>query len=106
MDEAEAQVSGEGGVDGAVGGAEAEEELPGAEAALGGAGEVCEGVDEDCGGGLDLSIGEAGEGNVLDGGYAREGLLLEGRVVDAVKRDHKGEGRRPMMVGRRSRGSP
>lgn len=40
MDEVESEVSGEGGVDGPVGGAEAEKELPGAEAALGGARKV------------------------------------------------------------------
>lgn len=45
--EAEAEVGGEGGVDGAVLGAETEDELIGAEAALGGSREEGEGVDED-----------------------------------------------------------
>ena len=107
MDEAETEVSGEGGVDGAVGGAETEEELPGAEAALGGTGEVREGVDEDRCGGLDLALGKAGERNVLDGSDVGKGLLLEGRVIDAVEGDDKGEGRsRPVMVGRGRRRSP
>ena len=68
MDEAEAEVCGEGGVNGAVGGAEAEDEVVRAEAALGGAWEVREGVEEDGGGGLDLAVGETAEGDVLDGG--------------------------------------
>lgn len=94
MDEAETEVGGEGGVDGAVGGAEAEDELVGAEAALGGAWEVGEGVEEDGGGGLDLSVGKAGERDVFDCGDASEGLLLEGAVLDAVEGDDQGKGRR------------
>lgn len=58
MDEAvEAEVNGEGGVDGSVGGAEAENELPGAETALGGAWEEREGVEDDGGGRLNLRLG-------------------------------------------------
>lgn len=53
----EAEVNGEGGVDGSVGGAEAENELPGAEAALGGAWEEREGVEDDGGGRLNLRLG-------------------------------------------------
>lgn len=76
VDQAETKVCGEGGIDGPVGGAEAENELPGAEAALGGAGEEGEGVDEDGGGGLDPAVSEAGEADVLDGSDAGEDLLL------------------------------
>lgn len=84
MDEAETEVSGEGGVDGAVGRAEAEDEVVVAETALGGAGEVGEGVEEDGGGGLDLAVGDAAERNMFDGGEAGEGIEFEGTVVDAV----------------------
>lgn len=91
VDEAEAEVGGEGGVDGAVGGAETDDELPGAETALGGAGEVSEGVEEDGGGGLDPTVGEASEGDVLHGGDAGEGVLLEGAVVDAVEGHDQGQ---------------
>lgn len=45
MNEAEAEVGREGRVRGAVGGAEAEDEMVGAEATLCGAGEVDEGVE-------------------------------------------------------------
>lgn len=84
VDEAKAEVSGEGGVDGSVGGAEAEYEVVGTEAALGGAREVGKGVQEDRGSRLDLAFGEAAEGNMLDAGDAGEGLELERTVVDAV----------------------
>ena len=57
MEEAETEVRGEGGVDGAVGGAKAKDELVWAEAALGGAWEVGEGVEYDGGGRLDFAIG-------------------------------------------------
>lgn len=80
----EAEVDGEGGVDGAVGGAEAEDELPGAEAALGCAWEEREGVEDDGGGGFDLGVGEAGEGHVLDHGGAGQAVLFEGGVFYAV----------------------
>ncbi|KAG1362367.1 hypothetical protein COCNU_10G005860 [Cocos nucifera] len=90
MNEAEAEVGGEGGLDGAVCATEAEDELPGADAALGSAGKEGEGVDEDGGGGLDPAIGEVGEANVLDGGDALEALLLEERVLEAVDGDHQG----------------
>lgn len=66
----EAEISGKGGVDRAVGGAETEDELPGAKPALRGAGEEGEGMEEDGGGRLDLGIGETAERNVLDGGDA------------------------------------
>lgn len=56
VDEPEAKLGGEGRVYGSVGGAEAEDELPGLEAALGRAGEEGEGVEEDGGGGLDPSV--------------------------------------------------
>lgn len=94
MDESEAEVGGEGGVDGAVGGAEAEDELERAEAALGRAWEVREGVEENGGSGLDLPVGEACEGDVLDGGDAGKGFLLEGAIFDAVEGDDQGKGRR------------
>lgn len=93
VDETQSEVGGEGGVDSAVGGAEAEEEVGGAEAALGGAGEEREGVEEDGGGGLDLAGGEVGEGDVVDGGDAGEGVLLEGEVLDAVEGDDEGKRR-------------
>lgn len=80
----EAEVNGEGGVDGSVGGAEAEDELPRAEAALGGAREEGEGVEDDGGCRLDLGLGEAGQGHVLDDGGAGQAVLLEGGVFDAV----------------------
>lgn len=109
VDEAEPELGGEGGVDGAVGGAEAEDELVGAEAALGGAGEEGEGVEEDGGGGVDGAVGggEAAEGDVLDGGDAGEGVLLEGAVLDAVEGDDEGEGRGVGLAGhhREGRGS-
>lgn len=105
VDEAEPQLSSEGRVDGAVGGAEAEDELVGAEAALGGAGEEREGVEEDGGSGVDGSVGggEAAEGDVLDGGDAGEGGLLEGAVLDAVEGDDEGEGRGVGLVVRHHR---
>lgn len=65
-----AEISSEGGVDRAVGGAEAEDELPGAETALGGAREEGEGMEENGGGRLDPGVGETAERNVLDGGDA------------------------------------
>lgn len=84
VDEAKAKVSGKGGVDGAVGGAKAEDEVVGTEAALGGAREVGEGVEENRGGRLDLAFGEAAEGNMLYDSDAGKGLELERTVVDAV----------------------
>ena len=57
VEEAETEVGGKGGVDGAVGGAKAKDELVRAEAALGGAWEVGEGVEYDGGGRLDFAIG-------------------------------------------------
>lgn len=84
MDEAKAEVGGECGIDGAVGGAEAEDEVVGAEAALGGAWEISERVEEDGGGGLDLAVGETAERDVLDGGDAGEGFEFEGAIFDAV----------------------
>lgn len=85
VDEPEAELGGEGRVHGAVGGAEAEDELPGLEAALGGAGEEGKGMEEDSGGGLDPAVGDAGERDVLDGRDAGEGVLLEGGVLEAVE---------------------
>ncbi|KOM58051.1 hypothetical protein LR48_Vigan11g108400 [Vigna angularis] len=58
VDEAKAKVSGNGGVDDAVPRAEVEDEVVGTEAALGGAREVGEGVQEDHDSGLDLTFGE------------------------------------------------
>ena len=65
VDEAEAELGGRGGVRGAVRGAEAEQELPGAEPALRGAREEGERGEEDGGGGLDAARGERGERRVL-----------------------------------------
>ncbi|EXB80315.1 hypothetical protein L484_025171 [Morus notabilis] len=62
----------------------AEDELVRAEAALGGARKVREGVEENGGGGLDLHDNEAREGDVLDNGDPGEGFLLEGAIFDAV----------------------
>jgi hypothetical protein len=70
VDEAEAEVGGESGVNGAVGGAEAEDELVGAEAALSGAWEVREGVEENGGRRLDLPLGQAAERHVLHACHA------------------------------------
>lgn len=84
MDEAETKVSGEGGVDGAISGTEAEDEVVGTESSLGGAWEVGEGMEEDGGGGLDLSIGETAERNMFDGGDAGERFEFEGAIFDAV----------------------
>lgn len=105
MDEAEPEVGGEGGIDGTIGGAEAEYEVVGAEAALGGSREVGEGVEEDGGGGFDLAVGEAAERNVLDGGDAREGVELEGAIFDAVECHDEGMGRRVATVGHCRTGS-
>ena len=88
VDEAEAKVGGEGGVDGAVGGAKAEDELPRTEAALGGPGDERKGVEDDGGSGLDPAIGEGGEADVLHPCCAGEGLLLERRVLEAVEAHH------------------
>ena len=90
MSEAETQVGSEGGVDGAVRGAEAKDELPGAETALGSAGEENEGVKEDNCRGLDTAAGTAGEADVLHNGRAGEGLALQGRVLEAIEEDHSG----------------
>lgn len=88
MDQSEAEIGGEGGVDGAVGRSEAEYQLPGAEAALGGAWEESERVEENGGGRLDPAVGEAVEANVLDGGDAGERFLLQRVVFDAVECHH------------------
>lgn len=82
---AEAEVGSECGINGAVRGAEAEDELPWTKPALGGAWEEGEGVEEDSGGGLDPSLGEAAERNVFDGGDAGQAFLLQVRVLDAVE---------------------
>ena len=105
---AEAKVGGERGVDGAVRGAEAKHELPGPEAALGGAREEGERVDEHRRRRLDLRLCEAAERHVLHGGDACEAFLLEAGVLDAVEGHHQGERRgcSAAMVGhcrRRSR---
>lgn len=70
VNEAEAEVGGKGGVDGAVCGAKAEDDLIRAEAPLGGAWEVREGVQDNGSGRLNLPICQAAEGNVLDAGDA------------------------------------
>lgn len=70
VDQAEPEVGGESRVDGAVGGAEAEDELVGAEAALSGAWEVSEGVEENGRRRLDLALGQAAEWHVLHGCHA------------------------------------
>lgn len=57
VDESESEVGGQSGVDGAVGGAETKDELVRAEATLGGAWEVREGLEEHGRGGLDPAVG-------------------------------------------------
>lgn len=65
-----AEISSKGRIDRAVGGAEAEDELPGAKTALGGPREEGEGMEENGSGRLDPGVCEATERNVLDGGDA------------------------------------
>lgn len=72
MDQSEAEIGGECGVDGAIGGTEAENQLRGAEAALGGAWEERERVEQHGGGGLDSAIGKAVESDVRDDGDSGE----------------------------------
>jgi hypothetical protein len=87
MDKAEAEVRGESRINGAVGGAEAKDEVIRAEAALGGAGKIGKGVEEDGSGGLDLAVGEATERDMFNGGDAGEGFEFEGAIFDAVEGD-------------------
>ncbi|KAL6988228.1 hypothetical protein U1Q18_013976 [Sarracenia purpurea var. burkii] len=64
------------------------------ETGLGGVGEESKGVKDDGGGGFDLRLREAAEGNVLYGGDAGKTFLLEAGVLEAVERHHQGERRR------------
>jgi hypothetical protein len=89
VDEAEAELGGRGGVGGAVGGAEAEQELPGAESALRNAREEGKRGEQHGGGGLDAAGREDGERRVLHGRRARQRLPLHRRVLDAVERHHQ-----------------
>jgi hypothetical protein len=98
VDEAEAKVRGDGVVGGAVGGAEAEQELPRSEPALGGAREEGEGGEQHGRGGLDAARCDGGEGHVLDRGHAGQPFLLQRGVVEAVERHHQ---RLPAARGRR-----
>ncbi|GER46376.1 UDP-glucosyl transferase 76E1 [Striga asiatica] len=78
----------EGRVHCPVGGSEAEYQLPGAEPALSGAREEGERVDEDRRRRLDPRLGQPTQRHVLHTRHAGEALLLERRVLDAVKRDN------------------
>jgi hypothetical protein len=89
MDEAEAELGGRSGVGGAVGGAEAEQELPWAKPALRGAWEEGERGEQHGGGGLDAARGERGEWRVLHGRGSRQRIPLHHRVLDAVERHHQ-----------------
>lgn len=74
--------------------------MPGLEATLSSAREEGKGVEEDGSGGIDPAIGDVGEPDVLDGGEASEGFLLESRVFKTVERDNEGEGGHGIGVGR------
>lgn len=105
MDEPKPKVSGQSRVDRTVGGAKAENELVRTEPALGGAWEVSEGVEENGGSGLDLTIGDATKRDVLDDRDAGERVLLEDAVIDAVEGDDQGKRRRAAAVRHCCRGS-
>lgn len=106
MDKAEAKIGGKGGVRGSVSGSQAENELPGLEAAVGGAGQECKGVEENSGGGLDPAIRDRGECDVVQGGNAGEGFLLRTQILEAVEGDDEGKaGDHPVGIRRGSAGA-
>ncbi|KAH7534032.1 hypothetical protein FEM48_Zijuj04G0194600 [Ziziphus jujuba var. spinosa] len=106
VDKAEAEVSSESRIDGAIEGAEANDELVRMEMELGGMWDVGEVMEEAGGGRLDLAIGESVERDVLDGCDAGQGVLLEGIVIDVVESDDQAERRRhrDVVLGHCSRG--
>jgi len=105
VDEAESQVGGHRRVGRAVRGAEAEQQLPGPQPALRGAREEGEGGEQHRGGGLDAARGDGGERHVLHRGHARQHLLLQRWVVEAVERHHQ-RLLPPAAAGRRRMGHP
>ncbi|KAM2165041.1 hypothetical protein ACFX1R_039235 [Malus domestica] len=85
------EVSAQGRVDCTVGRAKAEDELVGAEAALGCSWVLREGLEEHGGGGLDLTFREATERFVLNSGDASQEVMLHAEVIDAIESDNQWE---------------
>jgi hypothetical protein len=106
VDEAEAQVGGRRRVGRAVRGAETEQQLPGPQPALRGAREEGEGGEQHRGGGLDAAAGDGGERHVLHRGHARQPLLLQREVVEAVERHQQRQRTPAAAAGRRRMGHP